>query len=344
LKDLFSLPLNLPVPQDDGQCDHLTGTKIANVSLQSTAGRWLDLKLLTAVPTIVFFYPRTGEAHINTPDGWDDVPGARGCTPQSCGFRDLSDEFKKLGFQVFGLSTQTTNYQQEFAARMHIPFEILSDSELLLTKAMTLPTFKFNNETLIKRMAWVLNEGRILKVFYPVFPSNENASTVLDWIKLGHFEAAKKRFVCNSQDEIEVSRGPYLLSNQKELLDPEFVHKSLKRTHWSAQRSLETVKLSLQNSDVYAVYLDQTPIAFARVVTDSATFAYLCDVFVVEEHRGHGHSKWIMDTIVKCQKYQKLRRFVLATLDAHSLYQRYGFQTLSEEAAARFMEIRRSEF
>ena len=181
MRDLMNLPENLPVPQDDGACDHLEGLKVPSTLLRSTNGRTVDLADETA--TVVFFYPRTGTPSEPAPLDWDLIPGARGCTPQSCGFRDEYSEFQKLGFQVFGASSQTTEYQKEFVSRNHIPFEILSDAEFLLTDALRLPTFVFGGSRLIKRLAVIVKKGRIEKAFYPVFPPNENAGNVLKWIR-----------------------------------------------------------------------------------------------------------------------------------------------------------------
>ncbi|MBC7713024.1 MAG: peroxiredoxin [Rhizobacter sp.] len=183
MKDLFTLPENLPVPQDDGACNHLHNIKMPSINLTTTKNREVNLNELAQNPTVIFFYPRTGTLTDPTADGWDLIPGARGCTPQSCGFRDLYSEFKEQGFNVFGASTQSTEYQQEFVKRNHIPFEILSDEKFLLTEKLKLPTFEFNNQRLIKRMAMVLNHGNIVKVFYPVFPPDKNAEVVLEWIK-----------------------------------------------------------------------------------------------------------------------------------------------------------------
>lgn len=182
MKDLYKLPEGLPVPIDDGACDHLNGMELPSISLPTTSNRVINLAKLTK-PTVIFFYPRTGEPTKPTPEGWDLIPGARGCTPQSCGFRDLYKEFQDLGFDVFGVSTQDTDYQKEFVSRNHISFEILSDAKLELTQALRLPTFEYNGMTLHKRMAWVIENGKIEKVFYPVFPPNENASVVLSWLQ-----------------------------------------------------------------------------------------------------------------------------------------------------------------
>lgn len=181
--NFYSLPVDLPVPQDDGACDHLTGQSLPDIELHSTANRVVNLSRLTQDPTVLFFYPRTGRPDELAPEGWDEIPGARGCTPQSCGYRDLAAEFWALGFQVFGVSTQTTDFQQELVERIRLPFEILSDSDFVLVDGMKLPTFEFAGERLLKRMAWVCERGKIKKVFYPVFPPDQNAATVLTWIR-----------------------------------------------------------------------------------------------------------------------------------------------------------------
>jgi len=183
MRDLLNLPKDLPKPQDDGACSHLVGTSVPPVQLDSTSGRLVDLSVEAQNPTLIFFYPRTGEPDKPAPPDWDMIPGARGCTPQSCGFRDLYSEFQKAGFRVFGASSQTTEYQKEFVSRNHIPFEILSDYDFKLTEAIKLPTFDYNGMKLIKRLALVLKKGCIEKVFYPVFPPDKNAETVLNWIK-----------------------------------------------------------------------------------------------------------------------------------------------------------------
>ncbi|MDE2141232.1 MAG: peroxiredoxin [Elusimicrobia bacterium] len=183
MRDLTTLPPGLPVPADDGACDHLQDMRVPSLRLRTTADRWVDLKEEAGRPTVVFVYPRTGEPAQPAPPDWDLIPGARGCTPQSCGFRDLFDEFRRLGFQVFGASSQTTEYQSEFVVRNHIPFEVLSDAEWAMTAALNLPTFEYRGLRLIKRIALVLDQGRIVKVFYPVFPPNKNAETVLSWIR-----------------------------------------------------------------------------------------------------------------------------------------------------------------
>ncbi len=181
MRDLSKIPEGLPVPTDDGGCDHLRNISLPAISLRTTSDRYIKLNQLQ-IPSVIFFYPRTGEPSKPAPADWDLIPGARGCTPQSCGFRDLYQEFKSLGYQVFGASSQSTEYQKEFVSRNHIPFEIISDEKFELTDALMLPTFTYNGIRLIKRMAWVVNNGKIEKVFYPVFPPNENASRVFEWL------------------------------------------------------------------------------------------------------------------------------------------------------------------
>jgi peroxiredoxin len=186
--DLRALPPNLPAPADDGACDHLPGAQVPSVRLQSTAGRWVDLAEIAARPAVFFVYPRTGEPGRAAGPEWDAIPGARGCTPQSCGFRDLYQEFLALGVSVFGVSSQDTTYQLEFVERNHVPFEILSDRDLTLTRALRLPTFEYaatrgGPPTLIKRMAWFAERGRIEKIWYPVFPPDRNAETVVEWLR-----------------------------------------------------------------------------------------------------------------------------------------------------------------
>jgi peroxiredoxin len=192
MRNLHELPDDLPAPADDGAADHLRGAKLPDVVLPCTSGASVLLSDLVQ-PTVLFFYPRTGVPgrHLGrgfSGEEWDAIPGARGCTPQSCAFRDLHTEFRDLGVLVFGVSTQSTAYQQEFKAREHIPFDYLSDHELSLTRAMRLPTFEFpapsgEPTTLIRRMSWYVEARRLAHIWYPVFPPNENAATVLAWLQ-----------------------------------------------------------------------------------------------------------------------------------------------------------------
>jgi peroxiredoxin len=183
IRNLMEVPSDLPVPVDDGATNHLTGSRLPDVALAATDGAQVNLAKLGG-RTVVYVYPRTGEPGKPSPDGWDAIPGARGCTPQTCGFRDHHDDLKKLGVrQLYGLSTQDTAYQQEVAQRLHLPFAILSDADLKLTQAMRLPTFTVAGMTLLKRMAWVIDDGVMTKVFYPVFPPDRNAQDVIDWLQ-----------------------------------------------------------------------------------------------------------------------------------------------------------------
>ena len=179
--NVMELPKDLPVPQDDGACKHLTGMKLPSLVLRSTRGRMVDLSKLKGT-TVIYIYPRTGRPDQELPTGWNAIPGARGCTPQSCAFRDHYQELKELGVsELFGLSTQDTAYQQEAAERLHLPFEILSDEKLVFTKALKLPTFEVDGMKLIKRITLIARDGKIEKVFYPVFPPDRNAGEVVRW-------------------------------------------------------------------------------------------------------------------------------------------------------------------
>ncbi len=183
LKDWNVLPENLPVPKDDGAARHLQGAKLPSIGLTATDGSKVDLSKLKG-RVVVYVYPRTGRPGEPNLEGWDAIPGARGCTPQSCGFRDHFAELKALGVaQLFGLSTQDTGYQREAAERLHLPFSILSDDDLALTRAINLPTFEIAGLTLLKRMALVIDDGVIAKVFYPVFPPDQNAGEVIAWLR-----------------------------------------------------------------------------------------------------------------------------------------------------------------
>ena len=179
------LPPDIPVPQDDGAARHLAGMKLPDLALPATSGDEVNLARLSG-RTVLYIYPRTGVPGVDAPPGWDDIPGARGCTPQSCGFRDHFAELKGLGVaNLFGLSTQDTAYQREAAERLHLPFAILSDAKLALTRALKLPTFTAAGMTLLKRMALVIDDGTIAAVFYPVFPPDKNAAEVIAWLRGG---------------------------------------------------------------------------------------------------------------------------------------------------------------
>ncbi len=179
--NLYELPENLAAPVNDGACDHLPGMRLPSVPLRSTAGRMVDLAAISG-RTVVYCYPRTGRPDQEPPHGWNEIPGARGCTPQSCAFRDHYRELQAIGAGVFGLSTQDSDYQREAVERLHLPFELLSDERLEFVNGLRLPTFKVGSMTLIKRLTLILLDGTVEKVFYPVFPPDENAEAVINWL------------------------------------------------------------------------------------------------------------------------------------------------------------------
>jgi peroxiredoxin len=172
----------IPAPVDDGAARHLIGARMASIPLRATDGRVVDLAVLRG-RNVVYAYPRTGRPGIAAPPGWNMIPGARGCTPQTCAFRDHFDELRHLGVtQLFGLSTQSTGYQREAAQRLHLPFAILSDEGLALTKAMNLPVFETSGMTLLKRFTLIIDDGVVTQVFYPIFPPDRNAGDVVVWL------------------------------------------------------------------------------------------------------------------------------------------------------------------
>jgi len=177
------LPEDLPAPQDDGATRYLIGMRLSDLTLVATDGTAVNLSRLKG-RAIVYVYPRTGRPGQALPTGWDAIPGARGCTPQSCGFRDHFADLKRLGVNsLYGLSTQDSAYQREAVERLHLPFAILSDADLKLSRALKLPTFSVDGMTLLKRMAWVIDDGVISHVFYPVFPPDKSAETVIAWLE-----------------------------------------------------------------------------------------------------------------------------------------------------------------
>lgn len=182
MKDLDVLPPDLPAPVDDGACDHLPGTVLPTVPLPGTSGAETDLGALAGT-TVVYFHPMIGRPDGPPLPGWNEIPGARGCTPQSCAFRDHHAELGSLGAAVYGVSVQPPADQREAAARLHLPFELLSDARLELTRALGLPTFEYDGRTLIRRLTLIVRDGRIVRVFYPVFPPDRNAADVIAWLR-----------------------------------------------------------------------------------------------------------------------------------------------------------------
>lgn len=182
LHNPLDLPDDLPAPEDDGAAKHLVGMRLPSFPLTATDGSKVDLSKLVG-RTVVYAYPRTGQPGQALPTGWDAIPGARGCTPQSCSFRDHFRELQVGGADhLYGLSTQDNAYQREAAERLHLPFLILSDEDLKFTRALRLPTFKVDGMELTKRLTLVIDDGVITHVFYPVFPPDKSASETLVWL------------------------------------------------------------------------------------------------------------------------------------------------------------------
>lgn len=173
----------LPAPVDDGACDHLVGLTVPHLRLTSTHGDEVDIADLASGPAVVYVYPRTGVPGVEMPDGWDLIPGARGCTPQSCSYRGEHGAFRDVGVSVFGLSTLSTQAQHEFAVREHLPFTLLSDPEIAVGNALGLPTFLAGGAALYKRVTLIIEAGEIVYARYPVFPADTDADITLAWLR-----------------------------------------------------------------------------------------------------------------------------------------------------------------
>lgn len=180
--DLSKLPNNIPSPQDDGAAKHLSGKHLPDITLTTTAGDNISLAQLNSL-TVLFIYPMTGRPDTPLPSGWDDIPGARGCTPQSCAFRDLYSEFQQCKATLYGISAQDSEYQAEAKNRLRLPYELLSDEKLLLKNTLALPTFTAADMALYKRLTLITDSAKIIKVFYPVFPPDKNADDALNWLR-----------------------------------------------------------------------------------------------------------------------------------------------------------------
>lgn len=180
--NLNELPDNLPIPTDDGAADGLVAKALPGIVLPATDGNRINLQNLSDI-AVFYIYPMTGRPDTPLPDNWDEIPGARGCTPQSCGFRDHHEELRGYGANVFGVSVQNTDYQIEAKTRLDLPFELLSDTELQLKRVMGLPTFEANGVELYKRITLIVQYGVIQKCFYPIFPPGDNANDVIAWLK-----------------------------------------------------------------------------------------------------------------------------------------------------------------
>jgi len=182
MTNLNQLPSDLPIPQDDGAADHLVGTSLPAIPLKTTVHSQINLAEIKG-RLVIYCYPMTGQPNVPLPDGWDQIPGARGCTPQSCSFRDHYQELRSLGADVVGLSVQSTEYQQEMANRLHLPFPVLSDEGYQFQQALRLPTFVAAGMTLLKRITLIAIDGVIEAVHYPIFPSDSDPAWVIDYLK-----------------------------------------------------------------------------------------------------------------------------------------------------------------
>lgn len=182
--DLANLPADLPVPEDDGAAAHLLGLTMPHLGVTATGGEIVRLEALGVGRTVIYVYPLTGRPGVDLPDGWDSIPGARGCTTEACTFRDHYRGLLAAGAgRVYGLSSQDTNYQSEVVERLHLPFPMLSDPSLEVARSLDLPTFEADGLNLYKRLTLVVHDGKVEHVFYPVFPPNEHAEQVLTWLQ-----------------------------------------------------------------------------------------------------------------------------------------------------------------
>ncbi len=182
MSDYLKMPDNLPQPNDDGACNYLQGMHLPSVLLVSTDGGMVDLSTRTSHYTVVYVYPMIAKPGVALPESWDMIPGARGCTPQSCNFRDHHHDLQKHNAEIFGLSSQSTQDQKEAVSRLHLPFPLLSDPDLKCAQALRLPTFEIDKKRLLKRVTLIISKQRIVKTFYPVFPPNQSAEMVVDWL------------------------------------------------------------------------------------------------------------------------------------------------------------------
>ena len=182
MTNVYEIPTGLPIPQDDGSTDHLKGLRLPNVSLKATDGTTINFGDIFN-RLVIYCYPMTGQPNVALPGDWDQIPGARGCTPQSCSFRDHYQELQALGAEVMGLSVQTTEYKKEMVDRLHLPFPVVSDADYQFQKALNMPTFVAAGMTLLKRVTLIANHGVIEAVHYPIFPSDSDPGWVIDYVR-----------------------------------------------------------------------------------------------------------------------------------------------------------------
>lgn len=184
MTDLSALPDDLPVPVDDGAADHLPGVELPALALVATSGETIELDRLGPGRSVLYLYPLTGRPGGELPDGWNEIPGARGCTTEACDFRDHHADLLAAGAaRVYGISTQDSAYQRELVDRLQLPFAMLADPDLELAEAIAMPTFTAGGRRLYRRLTLVVDDGRVEHVFYPVFPPDEHAREVLAWLR-----------------------------------------------------------------------------------------------------------------------------------------------------------------
>lgn len=324
--DPHVLPANLPVPIDDGRARHLVGRPLPRTSLRSTSGEWVDLSTLGDQPTVLFSYPRTGVPGQAPSRGfqgedWDEIPGARGCTPQSCAFRDLHAEFAALGVRVLGLSTQSSSFQSEFKARNHVPFEYLSDVDLALVSALSLPTFEFPVEsggpnTLIARMAWFVHRGHIEQVWYPVFPPHENASQVLAWLKQ------------NLPLFLGLERDGILYRRERALSPSEL--SSLFASSGIGRPSADLGRLGAMLTHANLIVTARSEgalVGVARAFSDFAWCTYLSDLAVHRAYQARGIGRTLVE-LCKEASGPGAALILVAAPDAESYYPRLGLERI----------------
>jgi RimJ/RimL family protein N-acetyltransferase len=240
-EDYRQLPPDLPVPVDDGAADHLEGLALPTLRLGSAQGGEVDLAELGAGLLVVYVYPHTGIPGEPLPAGWDDIPGARGCTPQNCAYRDAAAEFAALGAELAGLSTQDAGEQREFAAREHIGYPLLNDSGLALAERLTLPTFEVEGATLYRRLTFIAREGRIVKTFYPVFPPDSDSAQALGWLREHPGLPLPAPPLSDSVVQLRPWRGDDLAAVEAATSDPEIVRRNGVPEPFDARRWLEAM-------------------------------------------------------------------------------------------------------
>lgn len=328
MSDPHTLPPSLPVPVDDGGAVHLNGRVLPDLVLPSTSGAGVNLRAAGTPRCVFFFYPRTGVP--GQPPGpgfggedWDSIPGARGCTPQSCGFRDLHAEFAGLQTPVFGVSTNTTEHQLAFRRRNHVGFDFLSDSSLALTRALALPTFEFPVEsggpdTLLRRAAWYCENGVIVRVWYPVFPPGENAARVLEWLRVRR----------------SISIDPINLVTPVTPVTPgdiDFVREEL-CTHWITPSIWSRgVRYEADRLPGFIARIDGRPVGLVTLAfAEHGAPEGECELVTLssrDENRGVGRA--LLDAALGAARAAGCRRIFLTTsndnLRALSLYQRHGW-------------------